>query len=128
MFARALDYHVVTIGVPEMMNSIWVALVVLGCPLFWIMIVVPLIAKCFSVPYKIGVLPFSGPNQRLGKWQSFWFAGVLGWGGCVFLFGALILHFSGSTMPRIQSLLFVLVWCLFLGGLLSLWNTSRRPT
>jgi small-conductance mechanosensitive channel len=111
-----------------MMKGVFVTLVGVGCPLIWIMIIVPIIAKCFGVPYKMGVLPFD-KKQRLGRWQSFWFAGVLGWGICVFLVGAVIQILGDvGRKPTISALWLELVWGAFLGGLLSLWNYPRHSS
>ena len=114
-----------------MVKSVWVAFVAIGCPLLWIMIIVPLIAKCFGAPYRLGALPFHRRNQALRKWQSFWFAGVLGWGGAVFLFSALVAYFadaSGFSKLTVHQLLFGLVTDLACGGLLSLWNKPRHSS
>jgi hypothetical protein len=61
-----------------MMKMILVVVLVIGCPLLWIMVIVPFIAKSFGAPYN-GILPFDRQNEGLSKWQSFWFAGVLAW-------------------------------------------------
>jgi hypothetical protein len=63
-----------------MVKTVLVILAVIACPLLWTMIIVPLIAKSFGVPIKIGALPIDRRNQRLSRRQSFWFGGVLGWG------------------------------------------------
>jgi len=114
-----------------MMKGVLVALVVIACPLLWIMIIVPLIAKCFRAPYKIGAFPFHRRNQSLSRWQSFWFAGVLGWGGAVFLFTASLQYFDDFSKPTVHQLLRALVIYLVAGGLLSLWifprHTTKRP-
>lgn len=110
-----------------MMKGILVALVVIACPLLWIMIIVPLIAKCFSARYKIGALPFHRRNQALSRWQSFWFAGVLGWGGTVFLTSVLIRYF-GDFKLTVDQLLLGLVISSIVGGLLSMWNFPHHKT
>lgn len=105
-----------------MLHSVFVAMVVIACPLIWIMIVVPVLAKCFRAPYKFGTLPFDRRNQSLSRWQSFWFAGVFGWGICVFLVGFLI-HYFGESSKEASSLQLALLLglsCLF-GGVFSFW-------
>ena len=112
-----------------MLHGIFLALIVIACPLLWIMIIVPAIAKCFRAPYQFGALPFSRRNQSLSRWQSFWFAGVLGWGVAVFLVAALMAYFSDLndfSKLTANQLLFRLVVFLIAGGLLSLWNAPRR--
>jgi len=68
-----------------MVKAILVVLAVIARPLLWTMIIVPLIAEFFGVPIKIGALPIERRNQQISKRQSFWFAGVLGWGIGLFL-------------------------------------------
>lgn len=88
-------------------------------PLLWAMVIVPLIARKFDVPYKVGSLPFDREIRRLSGWQSFWFAGVLAWGFGVFLLAAEIQMFIDRSHPTLPKLLYELVSCLVLGGL---WN------
>ena len=106
-----------------MMKDILFAFVVVACPLVWIMIIVPLIAKCFRAPYKIGALPLDRRNQALSRWQSFWFAGVLGWGGTVFLTSVLIRYLGDLTLTVHQLLLGLIIDSIG-GGLLSMWKPS----
>ena len=98
-------------------------LAVFAFPLLWVMVVVPLIARRFDVPYRIGALPFNREIQRLTGWQSFWFAGVLAWGFGMFLLVAEIQLFFDPTHPTAARLLYELVACLVLGGL---WNQAHN--
>ena len=109
------------------MKGIFVTLVVIACPLLWIMIIVPLIAKCFRAPYKIGALPFDRRNHALSRWQSFWFTGVLGWGGTVFLTSVLI-RYLGEFKLTVHQLLLGLIIYSIAGGLLSMWNFPHHKT
>lgn len=116
------------IGAAEMMKGALLTLLVIACLLLWSMIIVPMIAKCFRVPYALGTLPFHRRNHALTNWQSFWFAGVLGWGGTVFLATALIHYFNDSKLT-IPQLLLTAVSYLIVGGLLG-WSirSGRRQT
>ncbi len=110
-----------------MTKQFLVALAIVGCPIVWIVLVVPLIARGFGVPYRVGILPFDRQNERLSKWQSFWFAGILGWGICVFLVGFLILSLGEiSKKPTDPQLILILALSCLSGGALSLWNSSRH--
>jgi len=117
------------VGAPDMLHGTFIALMVIIGLLAWLMIVVPAIARCFRAPYKFGTLPFASRNQSLSRWQSFWFAGVLGWGGTVFAVSASLAYFSDVehfSKLTVYQLLFRLVVFLISGGLLSLWITSRH--
>jgi hypothetical protein len=119
-------YHVVTFGGTEMMKGILLSLLVIGCLLIWILIVVPLVAKSFRAPYRFGTLPFHRRNQALSRWQSFWFAGVLGWGGTVFLSEVLIRYFDDFSKFRTHQVLLWFAVSSISGGLLSLWIRHDR--
>lgn len=97
-----------------------VVLAVFAFPLLWVMVIVPLIARRFDVPYKVGTLPFDREIERLSGWQSFWFAGVLAWGFGLFLLAAETQLFIDRSHPTLPKLLYELVACLVLGGLWSL--------
>ena len=84
-----------------MVKAILVLLAVIACPLLWTMIIVPLIAKSFGVPIKIGSRPIERRDQRISKRQSFWFAGVLGWGLGFSLLCTLLARFIGDKRPTI---------------------------
>jgi len=105
-----------------MLKVVFVILAAIVCPLLWTMIIVPLIAKSFGVPIKIGALPIDRRDQRLSRRQSFWFGGVLGWGIGLFLLGALTARFINDTGTTIPKLLYGLVGELVIGGLMSQWN------
>ena len=110
-----------------MTKGFLIALAMVGCPTVWILLLMPLIARGFGVPYKVGILPFDRRNESLSKWQSFWFAGVLGWGICVFLVGVLIHSFGEfSNKPTNPQLILILALSCLSGGALSLWNYSRH--
>jgi hypothetical protein len=100
-------------------------LAVFAFPLLWVMVIVPLIARKFDVPYKIGTLPFDRELQRLSGWQSFWFAGVLAMGFGLFLLAAETQIFFDSSHPTLLKFLKELVACLVLGGLWS--QAHNRP-
>ena len=105
-----------------MVKAILVLLAVIACPLLWTMIIVPLIAKFFGVPIKIGTLPIEKRNQRISKRQSFWFAGVLGWGIGFFLMGTLMARFIDGKRPTVPEDVFGFILVLVFGGLLSQWD------
>jgi hypothetical protein len=100
-------------------------LAVFAFPLLWVMVIVPLIARRFDVPYRIGALPFDREIERLSGWQSFWFAGVLAWGFGMFLLVAETQLFFDPTHPTLAKLLYELVGCLVFGGL---WNQAHNRT
>ena len=117
------------VGAPDMLHGTFIALIVIICPLLWLMIVAPAIARCFRAPYKFGTLPFAPGNRSLSRWQSFWFAGVLGWGVTVFMVSALLAYFSDVedfSKLTVYRLLCRLAVFLIAGGLLSLWIVPRR--
>ena len=89
---------------------------VIACPLFWTMIVVPLIANVVGVPIKVGVLPIARRNHRLGRRQSFWFGGVLGWGVGLSLFCALWVGFIEHKRLTFLAFLFSFVLCSMVAG------------
>jgi len=103
-----------------MMKEAFVAVVVIGCPLLWTMMIVPLIAKLFGVPIKIGSLPIHRQDQRLGKKQSFWFGGLLGWGVGLSLLGGLVQRFIDQTRSTLPSLLLAIAASLMIGGIASM--------
>src|SRR5882724_124999 len=102
-----------------MVKAILGVLAALVCPLLWAMIIVPLIAKFLGVPIKIGSLPINRRNQRISKRQSFWFAGVLGWGIGIFLLGTLMARFVDNKRPTILEDFFGFVSVVVFWGLLS---------
>jgi hypothetical protein len=105
-----------------MVKTVLIILAVIACPFLWTMIVVPLIARRFGVPIKIGALPIDRRNQRLSRQQSFWFGGMLGWGIGLCLLGFLTARFIDDTRMTIPRLLYGLVGELVFGGLLSQWD------
>lgn len=104
-----------------MINTLVVVLAVIACPFIWTMMIVPLIARCFGVPIRIGSLPIDRRSQRLGKRQSFWFGGVLGWGVGLSLMGALVQRFIDQTQSSVPSLIVAFVCTLIVGGLAACW-------
>jgi hypothetical protein len=98
-------------------------LAVFALPLLWVMVIVPLIARRFNVPYRIGALPFDREIQRLSGWPSFWFAGVLAWGFGIFLLVAETQFFFDPIRPTLTKLVYELLGCLVLGGL---WNQAHN--
>ena len=89
-----------------MAKFIMVLLAVFACPLLWTMVFVPLIANFFGVPIKIGALPVKKRDPRMSERQSFWFAGVLGWGIGFSLLGTLFARFIDNRQPTILQNLF----------------------
>ena len=102
------------------MNTILVILAVIACPLLWTMMIVPLIARLFGVPIKIGSLPVHRQRQPLDKTQSFWFGGPLGWGVGLSLFGGLGQRFIDQTRSTVPSLLLAIAASLMIGGVASM--------
>jgi hypothetical protein len=99
-----------------MVKVIMVVLAVFACPLLWTMVIVPLIANFFGVPIKIGALPVKKRDPRMSERQSFWFAGVLGWGVGFSLLGTLLARFIDNRQPTILQDLFGFV------GVISFWG------
>jgi hypothetical protein len=100
---------------------IFVVLAVIVCPLLWTAIIVPLLARFTGIPIKIGALPIEKRNPRMSDRQSFWFAGVLGWGVGVFSLGTLMARFVDGRRPTILEDLFgfvlvVVFWALLNQG------------
>ena len=76
-------------------------------------------AKCFGVPIKIGALPIGKQNQQISKRQSFWLAGVLGWGVALFMLGTLAARLIDHRRPTILEDLLGFILVVVFGGLLS---------
>jgi len=102
------------------MNTILLILAVIACPLLWTMMIVPLIARLFGIPVKIGSLPIHRQDQRLGKTQSFWFGGLLGWGVGLSLLGGFLQRFIDQTRSTLPSLLLAIAASLMIGGVASM--------
>jgi hypothetical protein len=93
-----------------MMKIIFVVLAVITCPFVWITIAVPLLARSSGLRFKVGSLPIDRRDDRLSKRQSFWFAGVLGWGVGISLLGVMTALLIDRTKPTFE-LLFGVVCC-----------------
>ena len=102
-----------------MAKVILVILAVFACPLLWTMAIVPLVANLFGVPIKIGALPVKRRNPRMSERESFWFAGVLGWGIGFSLLGTLLARFIDSRRPTILQDFFGFVVVVSLWGLVN---------
>jgi hypothetical protein len=100
-------------------NVASVIFVVIACPLIWMMIIVPVVARQLGVPFKVGILPINRRDPRLGKRQSFWLAGVLGWGVGISLFGILTAQFMDHKHLTVSKLLLGVISCTVVSALLS---------
>jgi hypothetical protein len=108
-----------------MMKMILVVVLVIGCPLLWIMVAVPFIARSFGAPYN-GVLPFDRQNEGLNKLQSFVFAGVLAYGIGLCSLGTLVAHFIDGKEWTISDFWMGIFWCFVLGPLMDQVHSWRR--
>jgi hypothetical protein len=100
-------------------RAIFAILVVIVCPLLWIAIVVPLLARFTGIPTKVGALPVEKRNPRMSERQSFWFAGALGWGVGISLLGNLGARLLDGRRPTIFQNLFGFVLIVSYWGLLN---------
>jgi len=91
---------------------ILVVLVVIACPVAWITIIVPLIARSIGLRFKLGSLPIDRRDKRIGKDQSFWLARVLGWGFGLSMLGAMTALFIDGMRPTLDLLYGVVACCL----------------
>ena len=98
------------------MNPILLLVVVIACPLLWMMIVAPLMAKLFGVPLRVGVLPIAKRDQQLSRRQSFWLGGVLGWGIGLSLLAALIALLLDERRFTVPQILWAIVSCPLITG------------
>jgi hypothetical protein len=98
--------------------KIVLAVVALFAPFFLLIaIIVPIVARRSGIPFKVGAIPTYRRDERLNKRQSFWFAGVLGWGFGFFLTGALAAVLTAPKQFTISQLLYGLISCLVFGAL-----------
>jgi hypothetical protein len=95
-----------------MVKVILVVLSVIACPAVWITVIVPVIARSRGVPFKLGSLPIDRRDERLSKRQSFWLAGVLGWGVGLSILGSMTALLIDGTQPSLK-LLFGVIACCF---------------
>ena len=105
-----------------MTNAFLVVLAVIVGPLLWAMMIVPVIARLFGVPIKLGSLPIHRQEDGLSNSQSFWFGGLLGWGVGFCLIGGLTQRFVDQKRPTFLSLLLEIACSLIIGALASRLN------
>jgi hypothetical protein len=94
-----------------MVKIVLVVVAVIACPAVWITLIVPMIARSRGVPFKLGSLPIDRRDKRLGKRQSFWFAGVLGWGVGLSILGVMTALLIDGTQPSLELIWGVIACC-----------------
>jgi hypothetical protein len=105
-----------------MTNAVLVCLVVIACPLLWIMMIVPAIGRLFGVPIRFWSLPIHKQEDRLSNAQSLWFGGLLGWGVGLCLLGGLIQGFVDQKRSTFFNLLLAVACSVIIGAVASRLN------